>query len=177
MGGTDEDLPAQLIRCQPCRMDVIQQRQRDVSVRSHYDFGRHVLLVPELDGENVARADDIRRLIGRRRLDPGLHMRRCVREDNGRAHDDAARSKRWPDHVILTRSQCKRTATEIHLQTATMRGWPADAGAEGGLVSDNCLPGGCLFWRGDCVIHAPNACDPSALRRLRCYTPEVSPVT
>ena len=36
-----------------------------------------------------------------------------------------------------------------------MRGWPADASAEGGLVWDNCLPGGCLFLaRGLCYSRA-----------------------
>ena len=50
---------AQLLGRQPRRLDVVQQRQRDLAVRPHDDVGRHVLLAPEHDRQHVLRADHV----------------------------------------------------------------------------------------------------------------------
>ena len=47
------------IRRQPRRLHVVQQRQRDLSVRPHHDVRRHVLVAPEHDRQHVVGADDV----------------------------------------------------------------------------------------------------------------------
>ena len=53
------DLLAQLVRRQAGRLNVVQQRQRDLAVRPDHHVGRHVLVSPEHDRQHVVRTDHV----------------------------------------------------------------------------------------------------------------------
>src|SRR5262249_57544813 len=54
----------QLRRRQPGGLDIVQQRERDVSIWPNQDVRGHVLVSPEDDREDIAGADDIGRQHG-----------------------------------------------------------------------------------------------------------------
>ena len=94
------DRVAQLLGRQPGRLDVVEQRQRDLAVGPDRDFGRHVLVAPVHDRQHVVGTDDV---VGRSATAAAAR---------GGAGAAAAAFGRWPRVPRRLRTRARQPAAD-----------------------------------------------------------------